>query len=258
MLVGGKFAQIEAAKRQIGIAYGVAVLVNRENFKQTVRRDNRAVRCGQIFGSEQAKGNSGDFAVRTDSELGVLLQHLVKRNSGFLSLVVEAGRGFGDLDFLSRIDKLGGANISIQYHAVGRFNLSNFIFSEIQRFALGKSCFIGRYGINNFTLAVSGRAVGRDNILGGGDFIDCARQALNRENRLIHSVRFGHGRKDLAGFADLDSAFLRHIRFDDLNYGNTVLVACLVLRYIKIHGFAVQCIAVGGKDFDQRIPRTVF
>ena len=78
MLIGGKLFEIEAAKRQIGLAYSVAVLVNRENFKQTVRRDNRAVRCGQIFGGEQAKGNSGDFAVHTDSECFVLLQDLFK------------------------------------------------------------------------------------------------------------------------------------------------------------------------------------
>ena len=105
MLVGGKLFKIEAAKRQISFAYGATVLVNRENFKQTVGRDNRAVRCGQILGGEQTKGHGRDFAVHADSKLRILLQHLVKRNGCFLSLVIEAGRGFGDLDFLSRIDK---------------------------------------------------------------------------------------------------------------------------------------------------------
>ncbi|MCX7765781.1 MAG: glycosyltransferase, partial [Candidatus Sumerlaeia bacterium] len=45
------------------------------------------------------------------------LQDFIKRNGGFLSLVVEAGRGFGDLDFLSRIDKFGGADFIIEMDA---------------------------------------------------------------------------------------------------------------------------------------------
>ena len=72
MLVGGKFFEIEAAKRQISLAVGVSVFVNGKDFKQSVCRNNRAVRCGQILGSEQAKGYGRHFTVCTDSELLVL------------------------------------------------------------------------------------------------------------------------------------------------------------------------------------------
>ena len=68
VLVGGKLLKIEAAERQIGFAYGAVVFIDRENFKQPVRRDSRAVRCGQCLGGKQAKGHGGQFAVCTDSE----------------------------------------------------------------------------------------------------------------------------------------------------------------------------------------------
>ena len=256
--IGGKLFEIVAAKRQIGFADGVTVLVHREDFKQTVRRNDAAVRGGQILGSEQTKGHGGDLAVHANAELLILLQDLIQRNGGFLPFVAEVGGGFGDLDLLPGIDKLCRVDFGIQYIAGGGCDLPDLVFAEIQRLAFGKSRFIGRYGINHFTGRSTQRTVRRDNILGGGDLIDRTRQAPNGENRLIQSVRLGHGRKDLAGFADLDNAFLRHVRLRDLDHRNGVFLRGIVGGHIKIDRLTVQRVAVGSGNLHQRIARAVF
>ena len=125
-----------------------------------------------LFRSIQAKDHSGDLAVHADFKLRILLQDLIQRNGGFLPLVIKVGSGFGDFNLLPGIDKLGGADLGIQHIAAGGCDLSDLIFSEIQRLAFGKSRFIGRYGIDYFTGRSTQRAVRRDNILGGGDLID--------------------------------------------------------------------------------------
>ena len=255
--IGGKLFEIVAAKRQIGFADGVTVLVHREDFKQTVRRNDAAVRGGQILGSEQAKGHGGDLAVHANAELLILLQDLIQRNGGFLPFVIKVGSGFGDLDLLPGIGKLGGADLGIQHIAAGGCDLSDLIFSEIQWLAFGKSRFIGRYGIDHFTGRSAPCAVRRDNILGCGDLIDRTRQTPNGENRLIQSVRFGHGRKDFAGFADLDNAFLRHVRLRDLDHRNGVFLRGIVGGHIKIYRFAAERVAVGRRNLDQRIALAV-
>ena len=113
MLIGGELFKIELAKGQVGFADGVTVFVHGEDFKQPVRRNNRTVRGGQILGGEQAKGDSGHFAVCADSEQLILFQNLVERNSRFLSLIVETGGSFSNFDFLSCIDKLGGVDFFV-------------------------------------------------------------------------------------------------------------------------------------------------
>ena len=73
MLVGGELLKIKAAKGQVGLANDMAAFIYGENFKQPVRRNNRAVCCGHIFGGKQAKGNGGNLAICADTELFILL-----------------------------------------------------------------------------------------------------------------------------------------------------------------------------------------
>ena len=117
MSVGGKLFEIVAAKRQIGFADGVTVFIHREDFKQTVRRNDAAVRGGQILGGEQPKGHGGKLTARADAETLILLQDFIQRNGGFLPLVAEVGGCFGNLDLLPGIDKLCRVDFGVQYIA---------------------------------------------------------------------------------------------------------------------------------------------
>ena len=133
----------------------------------------------------------------------------------------------------------------IQNHSIGGGNFTDFIFSKIKRFALGKPCVVRRYSVNHFAGSIAQRTVRRVNILGGGDFINCARKPLHGIEGLIYALAFRNRGKDLAGLADFDNAFLCRVLLDNFNDGDTALVARSVLNHIKIHRLAVQNVPVG-------------
>lgn len=136
-----------------------------------------------------------------------------------MALVIELGRGFGDLDGFACIGQLDGLGCAVQHHAIGRFCFFDRIFAEVQRFACGAAAFIGGQRINNRILGIAQSSVRRDNILGGGDFIGCPCEVFIRKHKAIYAVRFHSGGENLAAFGELNDAFLRHIELLDRNNG---------------------------------------
>lgn len=117
----------------------MTVFGHRHDLQQAVGGNDAAVSGGQLLGGEQPKGHSGKLAVLADVEALVLLQDLIQRNGGFLSLIAEVGGGFGDLDLLPGIDKLCRVDFGVQHIAGGCSDLPDLVFAEIQRLAFGKS-----------------------------------------------------------------------------------------------------------------------
>ena len=134
--VGADFLDIVAAEGYIALEHGFPVFVKGHDLDQSVRRNDRAVRCGKFLGGIEAESHGGEFVIHADAELLVLLQHLGKRNPRLLSVIAEVGSGFGDLNLLPGIDKLCGMGVLVNDHAVGCFHLGDFVFSQIQRLAL--------------------------------------------------------------------------------------------------------------------------
>ena len=256
--VCGQLFEIVAAKRQIGLADGMTVFVHRHDLQQTVGGNDAAVSGGQLLGGKQSKGHGGKLIALADTETLVLFQDLIQRNGGFLPLVAEVGGGFGDLDLLPGIDKLCRVDFGIQYIAGGGCDLPDLVFAEIQRLAFGKSRFIGGHGINDLSGRIAERAVRCDDVLGSGDLVDRTCKPLDRKHRLIDAVRLGNGRKDLAALADPEHALLRRVRLCDLDHRDGVFLCGIVGGHIKIDRLAVQRIAVGSGNLDQRIARAVF
>ena len=117
-----------------------------------------------------------------------------------MALVIELGGCFGDLDGFACIGQFNRLCLIVQHRAVGRFCFSDRIFAEIQRLACGIAAFIGGYGIDNRTLGIAERTVRRDNILGGGNLIDCTCETFICKNKAVHAVRFHSGEEYLAAF----------------------------------------------------------
>ena len=144
-------------------------------------------------------------------------------------------------------------------HIAGRCgDLPDLVFAEIQGLAFGKSRFVGGHSIDDLPGRITERAVRRDNVLGGSDFIDRTCKSLDRKHRLIDAVRLGDRRKDLAALADPEHALLRRVRLCDLDHRDGVFLRGIVGGHIKIDRLAVQRIAVGSGNLDQRIARAVF
>ena len=194
MAVGGQLLQIEAAKRQVGLAHGLAVLIHRNDFQKPVCRDDGAVRCGDVLLGIEAKGNSGDFAIHANTKGFILLQYLVKRHKGFLALVVEAGRSFGDFDFLACIHKLHlGDILAGVRHAVRELDFFHLETAQVERLALGRPVLPGGDGVHHFARRIAQGAVRRVDVLQSCDLKHRARQAGHFVHRLINALVFLHG-----------------------------------------------------------------
>ena len=144
--VGADFLDIVAAEGNITLEHGFPVFIKRHDLDQSVRRNDRAVCCSKLLGGIEAEGYGGKLVIHTDTELLILLQHLGKRNPRLLSVIAEAGSGFGDLNLLPGIDKLCGMGSLVNDHAIGGFHLGDSVFSQIQRLALRRAvCAYGPY-----------------------------------------------------------------------------------------------------------------
>jgi len=249
--IRGELFEIVSAKRQVGLADGVAVFVHRHDLQQAVGRNDAAVSGGQLLGGKQSKGHGGKLTALADAKTLILLQDLIQRNGGFLPLVAEVGSGFGDLDLLPGVDKLCRADFGVQHIAGGGCDLPDLVLAEIQRLAFGKSRFVGGHGIDDLAGRIAKRAVRRDDVLGSGDLINCTRKPLDRKHRLIDAVRLGDGGKGLAALADPDHALLRRVRLCDLDHRNGIFLRSIVGGHIKIDRLAVQRVAVGSGNLHQ-------
>ena len=55
MAVGGQLLQVEAAKRQVGAANSLTVLIHRNDFQKPVCRNHGTIRCGDVLLGIEAK-----------------------------------------------------------------------------------------------------------------------------------------------------------------------------------------------------------
>ena len=258
MTVGGQLFQVEAAERQVGAANGLAVLIHRNDFQKPVCRDHGTVCCGDVLLGIEAKGHGGDFSIHANAKGFILLQHLVKRHKGFLALVVEAGRGFGDFHLLACVHQLHvGDVLAGIHHAVGELDFLHLEFAQVKGLALGRPVLAGGDGVHYLARRVAQGPVQGVDVLQGGDFKHRTGQALHLVHRLVNAFAFCHRGEHLTGFADLDDSFLGHVRLGDFDHRHAAFLAGIVLGHIKVNRGAVQHIAVGGLYFNQRVPGAV-
>ena len=259
MVVGGQLFQVEAAERQVGAANGLAVLIHRNDLQKPVCRDHGTVCCGDVLLGIKAEGDSGDLAIHANAKGFILLQHLVQRHKGFLALVVEAGRGFGDFHLLACVHQLHvGDVLAGIHHAVGELNFFHLEFAQVEGLALSRSVLAGGDGVHYLARRVAQGAVQGVDVLQGGDFKHRTGQALHLIHRLVNALVFCHRGKYLAGLADFDDSFLGHVGLGDFDHRHAAFLAGIVLGHIKVNRGAVQHIAVGGLYFNQGISRAVF
>ena len=147
---------------------------------------------------------------------------------------------------------------------MGRSNLTNLVFAEIEFTAHRCAVFIGCNGVYDLALLISDSAVLRDNILSGDDLIDRTGKSTLSILRLIDGGQFvsafiyaaddGNAEEHLAGFFHGDGAFLCHIGFLYFDHCNPAFLSCIILRDIEVHGRFVEDIAVGSLYLDNRVP----
>ena len=258
MTVGGQLFQVEAAERQVGAANGLAVLIHRNDFQKPICRNHGTIRCGDVLLGIEAKGHGGDFSIHANAKGFILLQHLVKRHKGFLALVVEAGRGFGDFHLLACVHQLHvGDVLAGIHHAVGELDFLYLELAQVEGLALGCSVLAGGDGVHYLARRITQGAIQSVDVLQSGNLKHRTRQALHLVHRLVNALVFCHRGEHLAGFADLDDSFLGHIGLGDFDYRHAAFFVGIVLGHIKVNRGAVQYIAVGGLDFDQRVPGAI-
>ena len=258
MAVGGQLLQVEAAERQVGAANGLAVLIHRNNLQKPVCRDYGTIRCSDVLLGIKAEGHGGDLAIHANAKGFILLQHLVKRHKGFLALVVEAGRGFGDFHLLACVHQLHvGDVLAGIHHAVRELDFLHLELAQVEGLALGRSVLAGGDGVHYLARRVAQGAVQGVDVLQGGDFKHRTGQALHLIHRLVNALVFCHRGKYLAGLADFDDSFLGHVGLGDFDHRHVAFLAGMILGHIKVNRGAVQHIAVGGLYFNQRVPGAV-
>ena len=175
-----------------------------------------------------------------------------------MALVVEAGRGFGDFHLLACVHQLHvGDVLAGIYHAVRELDFLHLEFAQVERLALGCAILAGGNGVHHLARRITQRTIQRINVLQRCDFKHRTRQAGYVIHRLIYSVGFCDGGEHLAGFADLDDAFLCHIGLSDFNDRHAAFLAGSVLGHIKVHRCAVQHITIGSLYLYQRVPGAI-
>ena len=102
------------------------------------------------------------------------------------------------------------------YHTIRSLVLLNGIFTEIERLACRRAAASCGNGIDNRAFLYSNRAVGCNNILGGGNGINRAFLLGGFKHRLINGSILTdniHADKTLALFCYGNFALLRRVRF---------------------------------------------
>ena len=246
--VGADFLDIVAAEGNIALEHGFPVFVKGQNLNQSVCRNDRAVCCGKLLGGIEAEGHGGKLVIHTDTELLILLQHLGKRNPRLLSVVAEAGGSFGDLDFLTGVDKFCSMGVLVYDHAIGGFHLGDFVFSQIQRLALRRAVCAGSHRIHHLAGAAAQRTVRSVDVLRCLDLIGCSRKSLHRIDRLIDPVRRRNRGKHLTGFGNLDDALLRVVAQLHRNDRHTAFLGGILFGHIELDRLMTEHIAVRSGD----------
>ena len=143
------------------------------------------------------------------------------------------------------------------HHAVGELDFLHLEFAQVKGLALGRSVLAGGNGVHYLARRVAQGAVQGVDVLQGSNFKHRAGQALHLVHRLVNALAFCHRGEHLAGFADLDDSFLGHVGLGDFDHRHAAFFAGIVLGHIKVNRGAVQYIAVGGLDFNQRVPGAI-
>ena len=248
MAVGADFLDIVAAEGNITLEHGFPVFIKRHDLDQSVRRNDRAVCCSKLLGGIEAEGYGGKLVIHTDTELLILLQHLGKRNPRLLSVIAEAGSGFGDLNLLPGIDKLCGMGSLVNDHAIGGFHLGDSVFSQIQRLALRRAVCACGHRIHHLAGAAAQRTVRSVDVLRCLDLIGCSRKSLHRIDRLIDPVRRRNRGKHLTGFGNLDDALLRVVAQLHRNDRHTAFLGGILFGHIELDRLMTEHIAVRSGD----------
>ena len=248
MAVGADFLDIVAAEGNIALEHGFPVFVKGQNLNQSVCRNDRAVCCGKLLGGIEAEGHGGKLVIHADTELLVLLQHLGKRNLRLLSVIAEAGSGFGDLNSLAGVDKFCGMGVLVYDHVIGGFHLGDFVFSQIQRLAFRRAVCAGSHRIHHLAGAAAQRTVRSVDVLCCLDLIGCSRKSLHRIDRLIDPVRRRNRGKHLAGFGNLEDALLCVIAQLHRNDRHTAFLGGILFGHIKLDRLMTEDVAVRGRD----------
>ena len=264
--VGSKLLHIVASTRKVSLDFRRSVLIQRDDLNKTICGNGSAAGRYDFLGGKQPKGDVPHFTVIANAEALILLDGLYKADFHLLTLVLERGRRFCYGDILTGVDKLDTVGFRVEHHPVGRSNLTNLIFAEIEFTAHCCAVFIGCNSVYNLTLLISGSAVLRDNILCGDDLIDRTGKSTLFILRLIDGGQFvsafiyaaddGNAEEHLAGFFHGDGAFLCHIGLIHFYYRNPAFFCGIILRDIKVHGCIVQHIAIRSLHLDDGISLT--
>ena len=263
MTIGGKLLHIVASKRKVGLNLCRSVLIRRDDLDQTVCGNRSAAGRYDFLGGKQPKGNVLHFTVIANAEALILLDGLYKADFHLLTLVLERSRRFRNSNILTGVDKLDAVGFRVEHHPVGRSNLTNLVFAEIEFTAHSCAVFIGSNRVHDLALLISDSAVLRDNILCGDDLIYRTGKSTLFILRLIDGGQFvsafiyaaddGNTEEHLAGFFHGDGAFLCHIGFIHFYYRNPAFFCGIILRDIEVHGRFVEDIAVGSLYLDNRV-----
>ena len=128
MLIGFQFLHIKRGPaRHVGLKYRASAFVKADGFQKSVFRNRGAIRCGQLFRNEQAKGDVFPLLIHANGEGFVLLQQLFQADLHLLALIGKADAGVRDGDFLSRVGQNHFLWLWIEHHALRRIPFQNLI-----------------------------------------------------------------------------------------------------------------------------------
>ena len=188
MLIGCKLLYIVASERKVGFDNSLAVFGKRDNLNQTVCRDRSTACRNKFLTGKKSEADILHFIAVTDIEDVVLFNSLFKTYRNLLSLVYEAGCGFGHGDFLTCVGKLDLVCFLVDNHTLRCGNFNYRISAEVKLLTLGKSVFICGNSIYDLALCITECTVGSDNIFCCGNLINRTCKTFHFIDRLINHI----------------------------------------------------------------------
>ena len=188
MLIGGKLLNIVTSERKVGFDNSLTIFGKRDNLNQTVCRDRSTACRNKFFGGKKSKADILHFIAVTDVEDVVLFDSLFKTYRNLLSLVYEAGNGFGYRHFLTGISQLNIVSFFVDDHTLRCGYFDHRISAEVKLLALGKSVFICGNSIYDLALCETYCTVGSDNIFCCGNLINRTCKTFHFIDRLINHI----------------------------------------------------------------------